>query len=129
MRRLFRLAGAAIAGFVAYRLLRRRRSQDAGIETEPPPAPADERAEELRRRLEEARALEEEREAFEEGETAVDEADPDESPEARRQGVHEQGKAAAEEMRSGGPTRKRARATKKKDSTEEPPAEPSDASD
>lgn len=125
MRRLLRLAGAALAGFVAYRLLRRRRAEDVGFEPSPPP-PADERAEELRRRLEEARALDAEREAFEEGETAVDEADPDESPEARRQGVHEQGKAAAEEMRSGGRTRKRK--TAKKDSAEEPP-EPSDSPD
>jgi hypothetical protein len=57
----------------------------------------DPRAEELRRRLAEARELVDEREAFEQGEVPVDAAEHD--PDARRRQVHEEGRAAVDEMR------------------------------
>jgi hypothetical protein len=100
MRRLLRWAGAALGGLALYRLVRRR-SADGALDEEDGPA-ADARAEELRRKLQESRALEEERAAFEEGETTLDRADPEEPPEERRRGVHERGRAAADEMRSSG---------------------------
>ncbi len=61
---------------------------------------ADPRAEELRQKLDEARAVVEERDEFESAETPVDQADPG-SPEDRRRAVHEQGRAAVDDMRSG----------------------------
>ena len=81
-----------VAGvLVARRLLRRR----AG----PPPALADDQAAELRRKLDESRSLADEREEFESGETTVDRAEPaGESIEERRRLVHEQGRAATDEM-------------------------------
>ena len=80
------LGGSALFGF-----LRRRRE---------PPAGADPRAEELRRKLEESRSIVEERDEFEAGETPVDQAEPaPEDPEQRRRAVHEEGRAAAERMR------------------------------
>lgn len=90
--------GLALAGGYAWRRLRRPYAEPA---PSLPPGP-DPRAEELRRRLEESRPLVEEREAFEAGETPVDRADPGEEPEARRRAVHEQARAAADEMRGGG---------------------------
>jgi hypothetical protein len=68
-----------------------------------PPAGADPRAEELRRKLEESRSIVEEREEFEGAEIPVDEVEPaPEDPEARRRAVHEEGRATAERMREGG---------------------------
>lgn len=83
------LAGAlGLAG--AYRALKQH--PEPAVE-----APADPRAEELRRRIEEAKPLveEHEQERFESAEQTVDEADP----EARRRALHERARAAAEEMR------------------------------
>jgi hypothetical protein len=88
MRRLFAWVAGAVGGVAAYRALRRRHTAD----------PADP-AEELRTRLAEARAAGDDREEFEAGETPVDEAVPLD-PEARRRAVHEQGRAAIDEMRS-----------------------------
>ncbi|HYX88502.1 MAG TPA: hypothetical protein VE753_03965 [Gaiellaceae bacterium] len=89
--RLGWLAGAAaVAGAVAYRKLR-----GGGAATAEDP-----RAAELRQRLDESRAIVEEREEFESAETPVDAAG-EAAPEARRRVVHERGRAAAEEMRSG----------------------------
>jgi hypothetical protein len=84
---------SALAALVA-RVLGRRRP--------PPPAPvaADSRADELRRRLDESRSLVDERDAFEEGELPVDHVEaggPD--PDDRRRRVHEEGRAAVDEMR------------------------------
>jgi len=59
---------------------------------------ADTRADELKARLAQARAAADDREAFESGEIAVDEAEPLD-PQARRAQVHEQGRAALDEMR------------------------------
>jgi hypothetical protein len=80
-------------------LSRRRRAED-----EPPiafaPEPAvtdlepDPRAEELRARLDAAKEAGDDRDEFESGETRVD-ADPD----ARRRGVHDEARAAIDEMK------------------------------
>jgi hypothetical protein len=61
-------------------------------------AAADARAQELKARLAEARAAGDDRDAFESGEVTVDEAEPLD-PQARRAQVHEQGRAALDEMR------------------------------
>jgi hypothetical protein len=74
------LAGAA-GGLAAYRALKKKRPQ-----AEPD---ADARAAELKAKLDEARAV---------AEVAVDEAEPLD-PQARRAQVHEQGRAALDEMR------------------------------
>jgi hypothetical protein len=89
------MAGAGVAGLLAARRLRRRR---------PEPAPAtrsDPRADELRQKLAEARDIADERDEFESAETTVDQAQPPGDLAARRREVHEQGRAAAEEMRGG----------------------------
>jgi hypothetical protein len=83
--------GIVVTGAYAWRKLRAPYAEPEGEA----PAEADTRADELRRRLEESRALVEERDDFEAGETPLDSADPDE----RRRSVHEQGRAAVDEMR------------------------------
>jgi hypothetical protein len=92
------LSGVGLAGAVALRFLRRR-TREAPFE-EPVGAEPDARADELRRRLEESRSVVAERDEFEAGETPVDRADPGEDPDARRRRVHEEGRAAADRMRS-----------------------------
>ena len=90
MRRLHRLAG---------RVRRRRRRLprvQAARRGRSPTRPADP-AEELKAKLAEARAAGDDREAFEAGETPVDEA-PDPDVDARRRAVHEQARAAIDEM-------------------------------
>jgi hypothetical protein len=99
MRRLTAWIGGAVGAITAYRWLRRR-PQGA---PEPAPAAADERAEELRAKLAESRVAEpvaEETppEPAAEKEPAIEE----ESPEGRRRRVHEEGRAALDEMRSDG---------------------------
>jgi hypothetical protein len=92
MRRLTAWIGGVASGVVAYRFWRRHTQAAA----EPAPAPEttepDDRAEELREKLAESRAEEE-----------PSLAEPAEAPEAvegRRQRVHEEGRAALDEMRS-----------------------------
>ncbi|HEX2045439.1 MAG TPA: hypothetical protein VHF23_07435 [Gaiellaceae bacterium] len=122
MRRNAAIALAAVAGAVAGAVVARLRKQPGGV----PPAP-DERAEALRRKLAEARLTSAEEEDFEVAgmgaETVVEEAPrsapappppaapPAEEPrapgaefEAMRQRIHEEGRAAAEEMRRAGET-------------------------
>jgi hypothetical protein len=85
------VAGAA-GGLAAYRVVRRKH---------PGPSPnveADDRAAELKVRLQQAREATDDREAFESGEVPVDAAEPLD-PAARRAAVHEQGRAALDEMR------------------------------
>jgi len=89
MRRLAGWIGGAVWGFVAYRLWRRRRQP--AVASAPTAEESDARAEELRAKLAEARAGEEPAPA-EPGE------DP-ESVEERRRRVHEEGRAAIDEMR------------------------------
>ena len=87
--RLAWLTGAVgVAGAVVYRRLR---GGGAAAREDP-------RAADLRRKLDESRAIVEERDEFEAAETPVDAAEGAE-PEARRQAVHERGRASAEEMR------------------------------
>lgn len=120
MRRNAAIAAAALAGAAAGALLAglRRRTLDA-------PEPADPRAEELRRKLAEARLTSAEEEDFAAAgmgaETVVEEATraPEAPPppgpppaaearpageefEAMRKRIHEEGRAAAEEMRRAG---------------------------
>jgi hypothetical protein len=83
------LYGVIGLGAIAY--LRRRRSAPPALDP----------AQELRRKLEESRGLAEERERFEERETPVDEAEsaPADLDERRRQ-IHEQARAAVQDMHS-----------------------------
>lgn len=88
MRRLADWLGGAVWGVVTYRLWKRWR--------QPAPATAtaveetDDRAEELRAKLAESRASDE-----------PAPAEPPESPEERRRRVHEEGRAAIDEMHGG----------------------------
>ena len=88
MRRLTAWVAGALGGLAAYGALKRRRQ---------PASVPDDRADELRARLAEARAAGDDRDEFESGETTVDEAVPLD-PAARRAAVHEQGRAAIDEM-------------------------------
>jgi hypothetical protein len=89
VRRLFGWLAGAVGGAAVYRALRRRSEA----------APLDEsRADELRAKLAAAREAGDDREEFEAGETPVDKAEPLD-PDARRRAVHEQGRAAIDELR------------------------------
>ena len=86
----------AAAGGVVLRRLR------SAFADSPPPEGVDARAQELRRKLAESRELLTEREEFEGAETPVDRAEPaPEGVEERRRRVHEQGRAAVDELRGG----------------------------
>jgi hypothetical protein len=94
----------AVGGITAYRLLRRR--PQAAAEPAPfEPSEPDARADELRAKLAESRTVEPAAEPAVEpvpAEPVAQEepvAEP-ESPEDRRQRVHEEGRAALDEMRS-----------------------------
>lgn len=93
MRRLTAWVGGTAVGIAAYRLLRRRPQAAA----EPASAEPDTRAEELREKLAESRT------ADPAAEPVVDEEPPPaepETPEERRQRVHEEGRAALDDMQS-----------------------------
>ncbi len=90
MRRLFAWVAGAAGGLAAYRALKGRRPE--------PVTAADTRADELKARLAQAREAVDDREEFEAGEVTVDRAEPLD-PQARRAQVHEQGRAALDEMR------------------------------
>ena len=85
------IAGALGAAGMAYRALRRRRSD---LDQEAP----DPRADELRRKLDDSKQLVEERQEFESGEMAVDEVEAP-TVEGKRAAVHERGSEAAREMK------------------------------
>ena len=87
MRRLHAWITGAAGGLAAYRFLRRR-GGDAEAEPEAGPDP---RAEELRAKLAEAHADEAE---------AAPEPAPEESLDERRRRVHEEGRAAIDEMQA-----------------------------
>ena len=109
MRRLTAWVGGALGGVVAYRWWRRRPEAVAepALESQ---EEQDERAEELRAKLAESRESDEpspaeppEAGAPEAGPAEPSPAEPDESAEAvdeRRQRVHEEGRAALDEMKS-----------------------------
>jgi hypothetical protein len=93
VKRLFAWVAGAAGGLAAYRAVKGRpKAQERAVDT---------RAEELKARLEAARLAEDDRDDFESGEVPVDEAlDPQLlDPGARRAQVHEQGRAALDEMR------------------------------
>jgi hypothetical protein len=90
MRRLVKWIGGAVGGIAAYRFVRR---QEAALQ---PSAEPDVRADELRAKLAESRAAEPVAEP-EPGEEPAAEA---ESPEERRRRVHEEGRAALDDMHS-----------------------------
>jgi hypothetical protein len=103
MRRLTAWVGGVAGGFVAYRWWRRR--PEAAAEPSPgqPQEQSDERAEELRAKLAETRESDEPSAA--EPDEPSSPAEPDEPPEAveeRRQRVHDEGRAALDEMKSDG---------------------------
>lgn len=104
MRRLIKWIGGTAGGLAAYRFVRR---QEASLQA-PQEVVVDEpdsRADELRAKLAESRAVEpitEQEPAPEEEEREAEEepAPEPESPEDRRRRVHEEGRAALDEMRS-----------------------------
>ena len=93
MRRLTAWIGGTAAGIVAYRLLRRRPQPVAEPLVQPEP---DGRADELREKLAESRTADPATEPVVEEPSA---AEP-ESPEERRRQVHEEGRAALDDMKS-----------------------------
>ena len=97
MRHLIKWIGGTAGGIAAYRFVRR---QEASLQATPEAVvdEPDARADELRAKLAESRAADPvaEQEAAAE-EESVPEA---ESPEDRRRRVHEEGRAALDEMRS-----------------------------
>jgi hypothetical protein len=98
MNRLFAWIAGAAGGLAAYRAVKgpRRRPRPE------PDAGADARAEELKARLQQAREAADDR-GSESGEAPVDGAEPLDpaplDPQTRRAQVHEQGRAALDEMR------------------------------
>ena len=85
--------GVVLAGAALYRFFRLRARRPAD-------APADLRADELRRKLAESRSLIGEQDEFEAAETAIDAVEPvEEDLQDRRQSVHERGRAALDDMR------------------------------
>jgi hypothetical protein len=105
MRRLTAWIGGAVGGIAAYRLLRRRLQPAPEPSPEPAPADADARAEELRVKLAETRTAEpvvEQAPAEPAAEATVEQPPEPESPDERRRQVHEEGRAAVDEMKSDG---------------------------
>jgi hypothetical protein len=102
MRRLIKWIGGTAGGIAAYRFVRR---QEASLQGAPEVVvdEPDARADELRAKLAESRAAEPvtEAEAVTEEEEAAEEepVQEPESPEDRRRRVHEEGRAALDEMR------------------------------
>jgi hypothetical protein len=108
MRRVTAWIGGIASGVVAYRFWRRHQATEVAPEPEAPEAPAepDDRAEELRAKLAETR----EPEPAPAPETVVAEPEPKaeepapepeepESPDERRSRVHEEGRAALDDMK------------------------------
>jgi hypothetical protein len=89
MRRLNAWLAGLAGGLAAYRVFKRR-------PVAPPQPAAPDPAAELKAKLAAARAAADDRDAFEAGETPVDQAA---DPETRRRSVHEQARAAIDEMR------------------------------
>jgi hypothetical protein len=97
MRRLTAWIGGVAGGVAAYRFFRRRPQvapEPSAEPAPPPPEPAepDERAEELRAKLAENRAVDEP--------PLVEPEEPPVAVDERRQRVHEEGRAALDEMKS-----------------------------
>jgi hypothetical protein len=92
MRRLTAWIAGVAGGVVAYRFWRRRPEAAAGPSAEPIAEDADERAEELRAKLAESRESDEP--------SPVEPGEPPQEVEERRQRVHDEGRAALDEMKS-----------------------------
>jgi hypothetical protein len=93
VKRLFAWVVGLAGGLAAYRAMRSRRPvADTG---------ADARAAELKAKLQEARAVGDDGDAFESGEVAQGRTEPQDL-QTRRAQVHEQGRAALDEMRGDG---------------------------
>jgi hypothetical protein len=103
MRRLTGWIGGALGGITAYRLL--RRVPPVAQQPERSAEEPDERADELRAKLAESRAAEPTAEPVVEEQSPVEvtsevEVEPEpESPAERRRRVHEEGRAALDEMK------------------------------
>jgi hypothetical protein len=92
VKRLFAWLAGAVGGLAAYRAVKGKPSQP---QLQPV---SDSRAEELKARLQQAREAGDDRGAFDAREVPVDEAEPLD-PGTRRAQIHEQGRAALDEMR------------------------------
>ena len=92
MRRLTAWIGGVAAGVVAYRFWRRRPQAAAEPSPEPTTEEQDDRADELRAKLAESRAEDEP--------SPAEPDDPTEAVDERRQRVHDEGRAALDEMKS-----------------------------
>jgi hypothetical protein len=101
VRRLTAWIGGTLGGITAYRFLRRRHAAPAGAIGEAPAEP-DDRADELRARLAESRAAGPVAAEPPPVEAEVEESpEPEpESPDERRRRVHEEGRAALDDMKS-----------------------------
>ena len=99
MRRVTAWIGGIASGVVAYRFWRRHQEAELAPEPEVPAEP-DARAEELRAKLAETREAEPEPAAEPEPEPAEEQKSEPESPDDRRSRVHEEGRAALDEMKS-----------------------------
>jgi hypothetical protein len=97
MRRLIAWIGGVAGGIAAYRFVRRH---EAALQTSPEQATSDQdaRAEELRAKLADSRSTAPEPEWTAPATPAV--ASEQESPDERRRRVHEEGRAAVDEMTS-----------------------------
>jgi hypothetical protein len=94
-RRFVDWVGGAVSGVAVYRLWKRWQGAEPGPWPEPAPAEeTDERAEELRAKLAEARADEEAADPV-----TDPEPDPPQTLDERRRRVHEEGRAAIDEMK------------------------------
>ena len=105
MRRLTAWIGGAVGAITAYRWLRGRPPVAPEPAAEPAPTAADERAEELRTKLAESRMADPVVEETPPEPVAEEEPEPvpePESPEDRRARVHEEGRAALDEMKPDG---------------------------
>ena len=92
MRRLYTWLAGVVGGAAVYRAFRRHSG---------PVDESDARADELRAKLAQAREAGDDRESFEAGETPVDQADVAPGTgdlDTRRRSVHEQARAAIDEM-------------------------------
>ena len=98
MRRLSAWIGGALGGIAAYRWLRGRPRPEGPADPSAQPSPsdptidADERAEELRAKLAENRESDEP--------SPVEPGEPPQEVEERRQRVHDEGRAALDQMKS-----------------------------
>ena len=92
MRRLTAWIGGVAGGVVVYRFWRRRPQTTSEPTAESTPEEKDARADELRAKLAESRESDEP--------SPVDPGEPQEAVEERRQRVHDEGRAALDEMKS-----------------------------